>query len=147
MRRRRGGDSSDTVRPRSAAKCRSPRQERSRSCGCRRRSSSAPCGSRPRLPRHMTPPENIFTWLVERGILVAIGNMMPPRDPKDETRTRTRTPNQTKTLSPRSSENPTNSRRDCPKARLGADARPAGPRQREACHATFPCIPGRDRLP
>ena len=32
----------------------------------------------------MTASENISAWLVERSILAAIGNMMPPRDPNDD---------------------------------------------------------------
>jgi hypothetical protein len=32
----------------------------------------------------MTASENISAWLVERSILAAMGNMMPPRDPNDD---------------------------------------------------------------
>jgi hypothetical protein len=32
----------------------------------------------------MTAPENIPSWLVERSILAAKGNILPPRDPNDD---------------------------------------------------------------
>jgi hypothetical protein len=72
---------------------------------------------RPARPwfRPMTAPENISTWLVKRSILAAMGNMMRRETQtmmRTRTRTRTTAPNQTTTLSPRSSENPMNSPRE-----------------------------------
>ncbi len=57
-------------------------------------------------------PENVSTWLVDWRIVSIMGNTMPPRDPTAMMmmpRTKTATPNQTRTSSRRSSENPMNS--------------------------------------